>query len=395
MYEPKPGDLVTWEPFPVESRVVRARDTSLAEARWEVADQHGGIGVAVERRLSPLRPTAPGQRVRVGARIGRAEEFAEWRGPCGAWLVGPDDGGGNGLRQYEDVRECVRIAEPLLSTADITAAVSTAVAAGSAGFLARADRDSERTFDALVAPLLGPTGPVATLPDAITGYVPHTVIADDPWAPYRFPAGSVKWAPYEVKPKALMPLAPGYVYKLVDPGPAEPTPSPIAARHAGRCPSCARATREPGEARTVWWLCGCPVEVEGSECERLPDGSERNVLVWGGGTFGDGWTREEAMADWREDLALIQSDPTLRRHDADGYAWVRGEWRREIDERKRAAEKARRHETAAKIVSEVSDVVGKLGARTSTLNWHADDLVESLTGLGASLRKLSKKGGGK
>ena len=63
MYEPKPGDLVTWEPFPVESRVVRARDTSLAEARWEVADQHGGIGVAVERRLSPLRPTAPGQRV--------------------------------------------------------------------------------------------------------------------------------------------------------------------------------------------------------------------------------------------------------------------------------------------------------------------------------------------
>lgn len=127
------------------------------------------------------------------------------------------------------------------------------------------------------------------------------------------------------------------------------TSSPIAARHAGRCPTCAKDTREAGTVRLFHWLCGCPVEIEGSECEHLPDGSERNVLVWGGGTFGDGWTREEAMADWREDLAKVQVEPAPR-----PIAWARGEWRREIEERKRAAEKAKRNECAAAVVKSVA-----------------------------------------
>jgi hypothetical protein len=88
------------------------------------------------------------------------------------------------------------------------------------------------------------------------------------------------------------------------------TPSLIAARHAGHCPTCHRTTREPGETRAHWWLCGCPVEPEGHEALYGGNLPERDVLVWGGRALGTGWTLDEAEAAWRAGLAEEQREPT-------------------------------------------------------------------------------------
>ena len=449
MYEPKPGDLVAW------THADAGYVFRVASIDGAVVLRGAGGGAETERdwraraaEIVPLRPTAPGQRVRCAdGRVGRTEEWDPRCGVEGTWLVGPD--AGYGLRQWEDARECVRVADaperalgsqpasaPLLSTADITAAVSTAVAAGSApvssgtamsimsdasmagaggyervaenlvGYAAWVDPDFEAKLAKKIADVskacdtaaqdMGAAAyewsaqylgkpvswkpPAEAAPEPARVDVPFTVtnLPRHP-TPRYVPAlgervhcaatnetgrvvsksfvdgrmyASVLLDGGETRTFGVSALAPAdvpcdVVYKPAELAPSEA--SPVAARHAGRCPTCHRSTREPGTVRLHHWLCGCPVEVEGSEHEALIDGEPRNVLVWGGGTFGDGWTREEALADWREDLALVQGDPTLRRHDADGYAWPRGKWRREIEQRRDWQKAAReRFEAIAK-----------------------------------------------
>ena len=72
------------------------------------------------------------------------------------------------------------------------------------------------------------------------------------------------------------------------------------------CGKRTHATRPPGTTCVHWWPCGCAVEPDGEDALGLVDGSPRGVLVWGHGAIGEGFTREDAVSEWRAELAGVQ-----------------------------------------------------------------------------------------
>jgi len=321
-YTPRVGDLVEW--------------SRSGDCHWQVADEGCGtsplIGLharplhnrpkvilAVPADLTPLRPTAAGQRVRHGDRTGRTLDPA----PEGCDRV-------RVVFDHEPYYWQAMVPGALVRIADTKTDAADAGRVASIGEALDGLRDAVGTLAQRhrATPVPGNSEAAETriqFPDGTAVEAKGVT-----WSPLGSSIGAYaarKWGEraFDRAVETLGPLPGSEVAAAresisqfaamggwaVD---AYTQPSPIAARHAGHCPTCHRATRAPNEVRVHWWACGCPVEVEGVEANHGEGASARDVLVWGGGTFAEGWTLDEAEQNWRASLAQSQRGIDTREH---------------------------------------------------------------------------------
>lgn len=358
-----PGDLVAWHGGDAVWRIDSITDVANISRRTNESSRGSICRVANLNELTPLRPTAAGQRVRLGSVFGRTfDPYGAAGGP--AYQVHYEDGGVSGYC----AKDLVRVDEPIKTRAstpepqpdcrpeyvpqigdmvmydrtqhEVVAryaiegvAIESFVSVREVGAPWRfktvsssdlspcyADGADQRvrtlSHDLDTNGLVGITAP----PRFDSRYCFDVVFIGIGAGPTGENGGTWRHE-YLIRVADTVPVSPPPRRRTVAeiPAQADAAVAPVPPRihfqlSQLHCAVHGTLLRMPDETRVHWWLCGCEVKPEGEWAQGSIHDSNgktaqlRGYQMWGYGAVAEGFTRDDALSAWRQRLAFVQQN---------------------------------------------------------------------------------------